>query len=70
VQKATIHPPTTGMTELKPAATAAVLVSPPCQTPVKRIVIAEMLDVTNETMKVSMTAFSPCCAGCVLCAVP
>ena len=30
----------------------------------------EIVDVTNETMNVSITAFSPCCAGCVLCAVP
>ena len=42
MQNATIHPPTTGMTELKPAATAAVLVRPDCQTPVSRIVIALM----------------------------
>ena len=45
---------------LNPAATAAVLVSPDCHAPVRRIVSAEMLDVTNDTMNVSMTALRPC----------
>ena len=58
------------MAELKPAATAAVLVRPDCHAPVRRIVIALIVDVTNETMNISITAFSPCCAGWVLCAVP
>ena len=29
-----------------------------------------IVDVTNETMNTSITAFSPCCTGRRLCAVP
>ena len=39
---------------LKPAATAAVLVRPDCHTPVSRIVIALIVEVTNETMNTSI----------------
>jgi hypothetical protein len=59
VEKATIHPPTVGITVLNPAATAAVLVAPDCHTPVSRIVRALIEDVTNDTMKTSITAFRP-----------
>ncbi len=34
------------------------------------VVIALMVEVTNETMNTSMMALSPCCTGCALCAVP
>ena len=45
---------------LNAAATAALLVSPDCQTPVSRIVIALIVEVTKETMKTSITALRPC----------
>ena len=48
------------MTEAKAWATAAVLVRPPFQAPLSRMVRALMLEVTNETTKTSTTAFRPC----------
>jgi len=47
-----------------------VLVWPDCQTPLTRIVSALIDEVTNDTTKTSMTAFSPCCVGEALFAVP
>ena len=44
--------------------------SPTRQTPLTRMVSALMVEVTNETMNTSITAFSPCCAGRSLRAVP
>ena len=54
----------------KAAATTAVLVSPDRHTPLTRMVRALIEAVTNETMKTSITAFSPCCTGSWLRAVP
>ena len=58
------------MAVLKAWATAAVLVGPDFQAPLTRMVSALMEEVTNETMNTSITAFSPCCAGRSLRAVP
>ena len=51
-------------------ATAAVLVWPDFHAPVSRTVIPVSVHVPNDTMNVSMTAFSPCCTGVLLRAVP
>ena len=55
---------------LNAAATAALDVAPLCHAPVSRMVMALIVEVTNDTMNTSMTALSPCCTGCALCAVP
>jgi hypothetical protein len=61
---------------LNASATAAVLVarcatgSVQSMTPVSSTVIAVSVHVPKDTMNTSMTAFSPCCAGRSLCAVP
>ncbi len=68
------------MAVLNAAATAAVLVTPdpPARmavmdcwaTPLTRMVRALMLEVTQEMMKVSITALRPCWSGRSLRAVP
>jgi len=54
----------------KACATAAVLFRPVVQAPVTRMVSALIDEVTNETTNTSMIAFSPCCTGRSLRAVP
>jgi hypothetical protein len=55
---------------LNATATAAELVVPDCHAPVSSSTIALIVDVMNDTMNTSITAFSPCCTGCLLAAVP
>ena len=60
----------TGLHVLLAAVTAALLVGPMCHTPVRRIVNALIVAVTNDTMNTSITACMPYCDGSLLLAVP